>query len=196
MRDMGIAAPGRGEFGAEGDQHKNPQGLYAVDEEIKHLQRRGIDPVDVLVDGEHRLDCGKALKLVEEDLERALFLPLRAVAEVRIAPLRRDSEQRRDQRHRFGEPLCACGNQSLKLAELGLGRVVAREARRALQEADHRVERAVGVMRRAVVAERRVRLVAQAPAQGPEHARLADPGLAREQHHLAVAIPGPGPALQ
>ena len=49
---------------------------------------------------------------------------------------------------------------------------------------------------RAVVAERRVRLVAEALAQGPDHARLADPRLAREQHHLAVAVLGPGPALE
>ena len=41
-----------------------------------------------------------------------------------------------------------------------------------------------------------MRLVAEALAQRPEHARLADPGLAREQHHLAVAVLGPGPALE
>ena len=51
-------------------------------------------------------------------------------------------------------------------------------------------------MGRAVVAERGVRLVAEALAQRPDHARLADPGLAREQHHLAVAVLGPGPALE
>ena len=46
------------------------------------------------------------------------------------------------------------------------------------------------------MAERRVRLVAEALAQRPDHARLADPRLAREQHHLAVAVLGPGPALE
>jgi hypothetical protein len=52
------------------------------------------------------------------------------------------------------------------------------------------------MMGRAVVAERRIGLVAEALAQGPDHARLADPGLAGQQHHLAVAVPGPGPALE
>ena len=51
-------------------------------------------------------------------------------------------------------------------------------------------------MRRAVVAERRVRLVAEALEQRPDHARLADPRLARQQHHLAVAVLGPRPALE
>src|ERR671919_1652790 len=46
------------------------------------------------------------------------------------------------------------------------------------------------------MAERRVRLVAEALAQRPDHPRLADARLAREQHHLAVAVLGPGPAFQ
>src|SRR5512132_4185796 len=46
------------------------------------------------------------------------------------------------------------------------------------------------------MAERRVRLVAEPLAQRPDHARLANPWLAREQHPLAIAVFGPGPALE
>ena len=38
-------------------------------------------------------------------------------------------------------------------------------------------------------------LVGEALAQGPQQPRLADPGLAREQHHLTVALARPEPAL-
>ena len=46
------------------------------------------------------------------------------------------------------------------------------------------------------MAERRVRLVAEALAQRPNHARLADSRLARQQHHLAVSVLSPGAPLQ
>ncbi len=58
------------------------------------------------------------------------------------------------------------------------------------------MERAVGVVGRAEVAERNVRLAGQLLAQRPQQARLADPRLAHDQDHLAVAVFGPGPALQ
>ena len=46
------------------------------------------------------------------------------------------------------------------------------------------------------MAERDVRLAAQLLAQRPEQARFADAGLARQQHHLAIAVFGPAPALE
>ena len=82
------------------------------------------------------------------------------------------------------------------LSSLRLGRIVAREAGRALELLDHRMERAVGVVGRAVVAERRVRLVAEPLAQRADEARLADAGLAGQQHHLALAVLGPLPAVE
>ena len=45
------------------------------------------------------------------------------------------------------------------------------------------------------MAERDVRLTVQLLAQRAQQARLADPRLARDQDHLAVAVPGPGPAF-
>ena len=56
-----------------------------------------------------------------------------------------------------------------------------------VQLLDHRVERAVDVIGRALVAERDVRLPAESLAQRPDEPRLADPGLADEQDHLALA---------
>ena len=68
--------------------------------------------------------------------------------------------------------------------------------RRPLQQADHRIERAVGVVGRAVMAERRVRLVAQPLAQRPDQARLADPGLARRAAPPGRRRPWPRPSAR
>ncbi len=94
------------------------------------------------------------------------------------------------------KPLGALGEQSFELVQPGLGRVVAGEAGRALQQTDDRIEGAGGVIGRAVVAERRVRLVGELLAQRLDEPRLADPGLAGEQHHLALAVRGAPPARE
>ena len=150
----------------------------------------------VLVQRQHRLLRRERRELIEKCLQGPPLLHLRRQVERRIALPARHTEQGGEQRHDLVQPVARAREHRLEPGQLHVCRRRALEPRRPLQKVDHRIQRAVGVMRRAVVAERRVRLVAQAPAQGPEQARLADPGLAREQHHLAVAIPGPGPALQ
>ena len=61
---------------------------------------------------------------------------------------------------------------------------------------DHRVQRTGLVIRRALVRESEMGLGGDALAQLPHEARLADPGLAREQHHLALAVLRLPPAAQ
>src|SRR5918992_556182 len=51
------------------------------------------------------------------------------------------------------------------------------------------------MVRRAVVTKRRMGLVGEALAQRAHDPRLADARLAREQHHLALALLGPLPAI-
>ena len=57
----------------------------------------------------------------------------------------------------------------------------------ALHLADDRIKRAVGVLRRAEIAQARVRLGSEAFQQRGRQSRLADTRLAGEQHHLAFA---------
>ena len=52
------------------------------------------------------------------------------------------------------------------------------------------------VVRRAVIAQDRARLVAQPLAQGEDDARLADAGLAGQEHDLALALLGLPPAIE
>ena len=62
-----------------------------------------------------------------------------------------------------------------------------RKSSSTLHLADDRVKRAVGVLRRAEVAQARVRLGSEAFQQRGRQSRLADAGFTREQHHLAFA---------
>ena len=59
---------------------------------------------------------------------------------------------------------------------------------------DDRIKRAVGVLRRAEVAQARVWLDGEAFQKRCGEPRFANTGLAGEQHHLAFTGLGPGPA--
>jgi hypothetical protein len=76
------------------------------------------------------------------------------------------------------------------------GRIVALEAGGALQLLDHRVQRAGRMVGRAVIQRTDVWLALKPSAHFPHEPRLAYPGLAREQHHLPLAVPGLLPATQ
>ena len=60
-----------------------------------------------------------------------------------------------------------------------------RQSRGTLHLADDRIERAVGVLRRAEIAQARVRLAGEAFQNRGGESRFADPCLAGKQHHLA-----------
>ena len=75
--------------------------------------------------------------------------------------------------------------QRIELVELRLRRVVVRQCSGAFHLADDRIKRAVGVLRRAEIAQARVRFSSEAFQQRGCEPRLADTGLAREQHHLS-----------
>src|SRR3954451_722095 len=61
---------------------------------------------------------------------------------------------------------------------------------------DRRVERGVGIVGRALMPEGDVRLAGEPLAERAGDAGLADPGLAREQHHLALAVAGLLPTVE
>ena len=88
------------------------------------------------------------------------------------------------------------GQQGLELLQPGSGRVVAREPRCPAELVDEREQRAVLVIGRAEIAQAEMRLGVEALLQCRGDARLADAGLARDQHDLAVARLGARPAPQ
>ena len=120
-------------------------------------------------------------------MKRLLLALLRGEIERRIAVAGRDRQQVRQQRNGLTEIIGPLGEHCLQLVEPLLGRILAPETRRPLELGDARIERAVLVMRRAEIAQPRVWLAAEPLHDGLSDARLADTGLARDQHDAAVA---------
>ncbi|HKN29675.1 MAG TPA: hypothetical protein VJY34_18025 [Roseiarcus sp.] len=77
--------------------------------------------------------------------------------------------------------------QRVELVEPGLGVVLARKPRRPRHVADGRIERAVDVLRRAEVAHPHMRLARQPLEERRRQPRLADAGLAGDEHDLPFA---------
>ena len=88
--------------------------------------------------------------------------------------------------------------QCVELVKLRRLRLVGREAGGVFELSDDRIEGAVGVMRRAEIAQARVRRTRQFLEKRGGQAGLADAGLARDQHDLPLVAFGlpPAPAEQ
>ena len=194
--DVRIAAPGRREVGPKDHHQQDRQALDPIDDLLEQLDRGGVDPMRVLEDHQHRIAAGEPGQLIEQGGEHLGAVLLRREVERRIAALGRDRQERRQQRCRLPRARARLAEQGLQLLELDRGRIVAAEIGGALELVEHRIERAAGVEGRAEVVQVDARLLLQLLAQALDEARLADPGLARQQHHLALAVLGLAPARQ
>ena len=190
-----LAGPGRRELGAEGDEEQRRRTLHPLDDKIELLPRRGIDPMGILEDHQHRPLPREHRELPQQRLERLLLLALgREVrSPVTASGGGRDRQQLGEKRHvlvRWPRR----GEQCLQLGELNLGRVLARETSGAFQLRDGRVQCAVLVVRRAEVAQASVRLACKPLLERSGDARLADARLAGKQYNLTLAALGSLPA--
>ncbi len=183
---MRSAGPAWRELGPEGNHQQHRQPLDPIDDAIEQLEARGIEPVSILGRHEHRLLGREALELGEQRLERLRLLLFRCKLGRRVAVACRDRQMLRDQWDRRFRVRHGQAKQCLQLGQLHLGRIVVLEAGGPTQLVQHREQRAVGVVGRAVIAQRQAFLAAEPLAQGDRDARLADARLARQQHYLAL----------
>jgi hypothetical protein len=178
---------------AEHDQQRNVPD--PVDQEVHDFEGRGIGPVGVLEQHHRRLLAGDGHRRVDECTQCLVLEFLRRHRDRPVALLARDREHRRDEPKVPARPAVLAEDQRFELVEFLLGRVVAREPQGALEIVDDRVERAVGVIRRAMEAQACRVIGLETPAKLAEDAALADARLAGQQHHLAFAILRKVPAL-
>ena len=144
---------------------------------------------------QHRLAAGKPSELVEQRRERAAAALLRRQRAGAVAGLCVDAQQGGDQRCARPRLVHAHREQRLKPFQPALRSVAFGKAGRIVKLLDHRVERRICVVGRTLVAQQEVRLGARGVDQRFREARLADPGLAAEQHHLTFAGLGLAPTL-
>ena len=150
----------------------------------------------VLVGQKDRLPGREPLDLADQHFQCQLLLALRRQLGQLVALAGRNAEQRCDQRHRRDEPVRTARQKRHELVQPSLRRILALEAGGALQLLDDGVQRTGRVMGRALAEEADVGLVLEPLAQLAHQARFADPGLTREQHHLALAVARLPPAAQ
>src|SRR5215831_17534187 len=150
----------------------------------------------VLEREQDRLPASETLELIEQCRQRSAALLRGAERQRRIALTERDRQQCSKKRRYSFNPRCAHGEERFQLVEALLGPIVCFERRRSLQLGDERTKRAVGVVRRALVTQARMRLADDARSESRCNARLADPRLARDQHDLPLALPGKALAFQ
>ena len=144
----------------------------------------------VLEQHQHRLLLRQALHLVEQRRKRLAALLRGREVERRIAGSGRDRQHRGDQRRDLVHAVGRKAEHFLELFELRLGRLLRRDARRALELLHEGIERAVAMIGRALVAQPHVRRLRDLLGEPGRKPRLADARLARDQHDLALAAPG------
>ena len=131
----------------------------------------------ILEDHQHRILARQGLDLWNERFQRSLPTLLRCQFERRITSVVR-------QRQHLGKQCRivirgrGLREQRVELVELRLRGVVVRKSSGAFHLADDRIKRAVGVLRRAEIAQARVRFACEAFQQRRRKPRFADAGLA------------------
>ena len=188
LHDPGPRPP-RDVEGVGPDRHHQQQrrGRRLIDQPFEPGQRRGVEPVQVLDQQDHRLAFGHRQHERDQRLERFLALAFGRHRRQggRLGRLRQ-IEERGEQRQRLAQ------RERPQQGVEPIGRRLAGLAReQAAQQRDHRVQRRVLRVGRAVHRQPADRALARALdhplPQRAQQPRLADAGLAAEQHRLADA---------
>jgi hypothetical protein len=149
----------------------------------------------VLKDHDYRLPARQTFELPDQRLQCPLLLALRSEVRQRAALRTRQAQQIRQERHILIRR-CGTSQHGLELLQPSFGRVLAREVRRPIELVNEREKSAVLVIGRAEITQVEMRLGAKAVVQCCGEPRLADAGLAGDQHDLTVACLGAGPPAQ
>ena len=90
-RDVRMRVPARLEFGASGDDDEDRPVLHPVDQEVDHLTRGRVDPVQILERDHQRHFARKAEEVIDQRRDGRILLLLRRQLERRIAVAGRES---------------------------------------------------------------------------------------------------------
>ena len=136
---------------------------------------------------QHGLPRRQALDLHQLGMERLLLALLCGELQGWIAVAGWDREQVCQQGDGLAEIIGTEGQNGFQLGKPLLGRILAAKPSRTFELGDARIKRAILVVRRAEIAQASKLLAAQPLQDGLRDARFANAGLARDQHHAAVA---------
>ena len=196
IRDVTALGPGRPKLGTCRHEHQNRCGRDLAKDEINELPRGRVGPVQVFDDEQQRLLRGQRQQERHDGLERLLLLALRCEVQWRVVIGNGQGQERGPERHHLGSGQVVAGESRCELREPFAWRIVAVELERALEQIDQRIESAVLMVRRAATFPSDASLGRDVILQHPSQARLADPGLAAEQHDVPSAVLDVFPAVE
>ena len=163
---------------------------------LQKLRARGIDPMQVLHDEQHRNARRHGFDHREQGLDRALLALLGARGAGRIALAQRQRQQGCERRNVARERQAQVGEPPFELGELLRRAVVPRETQPMLELLDHGVIGRVPVIGRAHVHDALLRYVADPILEPAQHPRFADARLPGEQNRGSFALDRPLPAFE
>ena len=147
----------------------------------------------VLEQHQHRLPRRQPRHLRQQRLERLLLAPLRREVRETVFVAGRDRHPLGDEPDLLGAGVRP-GEQRFELGQPRFRHVLAAEARGVLELGNERMERARLMVRRAEIAQPRVRLARRLLQHRLRQTRFADAGFADQHHHPALAGLGLLPA--
>ena len=179
LRGVMAAGPRSLESGPRRHHQQHRQPLESNDHAVEQFEAGRVDPVHVLEHGDDRQALGLRLDGAAEGIERELAALRRRQIRPRPAGVGTFDRQQIGEHRGFVRRRREIRHHRLELGEPGRGVVVAFEACGTLDLGDHRMQGAVGMVRRAEIAQPPVRLAGDAFDQRARQPRFADAGLAR-----------------
>ena len=154
--------PGRLEFRPERHDQQHAECLESVDGPTERFQARGVGPMRILEDHQHGIVRATVPRLRDKRLQRFLPALLRRQIEARDSGHRSAATASRQKVRRPRIEVEVCASSASSLSSFILRAVFVRQSGGTLHLADDRIKRAVGVLRRAEIAQARVRLGGEA----------------------------------
>ena len=171
-RQVRGRAPWRDEFGAVRNQQQHAAVSEAIDQQVEQLLRRRVDPLRVFDQYAQRLVGGWASRRSCSKARVSALLPAGAASADAASDQAEDRTEQRD------GSLClfGVGEQSGETLAPHRRRIVVGEAGGAFEVTQHRIERAVGMVGRALQTDFGMRLVAMQENIVSQRRDLPSPG--------------------
>src|SRR5262249_6116124 len=125
QRHLRLTEPGPGELRPEGDDQQDWQAGDPIDRQVQPFARRGIDPMCIFEDEQHRLARRQSLYPHQECPKRLLLALLWGEVEWRVAVTRWQRQQISDQWGNLAEVVCRLPEHHFELVQPFFGRVLA-----------------------------------------------------------------------
>ena len=152
--------PGRAEFRPESNKYQEPVAHGQVNRPGEQFEAGWIGPMRIFENHQHGIDPRQRLDVRTKSFQRFLTTELRLNFNRRVASIVGQRQHFGKQRRILGRRR-ALRQQRVKLVRFRLRAVIVSKASGAQHLADHRIERAVGMLRRAEVPQAHVRLASK-----------------------------------